>query len=67
MHDESSEPDRSRDHEHPCPDDDNADRSRDALTGRRETFDRDGYRHDCHGAKVHDAMTRRIAIRAAEL
>src|SRR5438876_9443717 len=28
--------------------------SRDALTGRCETFDGDGCRHDSHRAKVHD-------------
>jgi hypothetical protein len=37
-----------------CPDGDGPDGSRDALTGRRETFDGDGCRHESHCAKVHD-------------
>ena len=40
--DPSSEPGCSRDHKQPCPDDDGPDGSRDALTGRCETFDGDG-------------------------
>jgi hypothetical protein len=36
------------------PDDDGPDASRDALTGRCETFDVDGCRHDSHRAQVHD-------------
>jgi hypothetical protein len=40
--DASSEPGRSRDQKQPCPDDDGPDGSRDALTGRCETFGRDG-------------------------
>src|SRR5216117_2576985 len=50
----SSEPGCSRDQKQPCPDDDGPDGSRDALTGRCETFDGDGCRHDSHRAKVHD-------------
>jgi hypothetical protein len=50
----SSEPGCSRDQKQPCPDDDGSDGSRDALTGRCETFDGDGCRHDSHRAKVHD-------------
>ena len=44
----------SRDQKQPCPDDDGPGDSRDALTGRCETFDGDGCRHDSHRAKVHD-------------
>src|SRR5271163_4592140 len=54
MRDASSESGCSRDQEQPCPDDDGSDGSRDALTGRCETLDGDGYRHDSHHAKVHD-------------
>src|ERR1700676_2379227 len=54
MRDASSEPGCSRDQTHPCPDDDGPDGSRDALTGRCETFDGDGCRDDSHRAKVHD-------------
>src|SRR5216117_1345970 len=50
----SSEPGCSRDQKQPCPDDDGSDGSRDALTGRCETFDGDGCRHDSHRAQVHD-------------
>jgi hypothetical protein len=50
----SSEPDCSRDQEQSCPYDDGSDGSRDALTGRCETLDGDGCRHDSHRAKVHD-------------
>ena len=50
----SSEPGCSRDQKQPCPDDDGPGGSRDALTGRCETFDGDGCRHDSHRAKVHD-------------
>jgi hypothetical protein len=42
------------------------DGSRDALTGRGETFDGDGCRHHSHRAKVHDPDDRRIAIRQAQ-
>ena len=52
--DPSSEPGCSRDQEQPRPDDDGSDGSRDALTGRCETFDGDGCRHDSHRAQVHD-------------
>jgi hypothetical protein len=52
--DASSEAGCSRDHKRRCPDDDGPDGSRDALTGRCETFDGDGGRHDSHRAKVHD-------------
>ena len=52
--DASSEPGCSRDQKQPCPDDDGPDGSRDALTGRCETFDGDGCTHDSHRAKVHD-------------
>src|SRR5688500_18257570 len=44
----------SRDQKQTCPDDDGADGSRDALTSRCETFDRDRCRHGSHRAKVHD-------------
>ena len=50
----SSEPGCSRDQKQPCPDGDGPDDSRDALTGRCETFDGDGCRYDGHRAKVHD-------------
>jgi hypothetical protein len=50
----SSEPGRSRDQEHSCPDDHGPDGSRDALAGRCETLGGDGGRHDSHRAKVHD-------------
>ena len=53
--DASSEPGCSRDQKQPCPHDDGPGGSRDALTGRCETFDGDGCRHDSHRAKVHDA------------
>ena len=53
--DASSEPRCSRDEKQPCPDDDGPDGSRDALTGRRETFDGDGWSHHSHHAKVHHA------------
>src|SRR5512132_3875528 len=52
--DASSEPGCSRDQKQPCPDDDGPDGSGDALTGRCETLDGDGCRHDSHRAKVHD-------------
>jgi hypothetical protein len=52
--DASSEPGCSRDQKQPCPDDDGPDGSRDTLTGRCETLDGDGCRHDSHRAKVHD-------------
>ena len=55
--DASSEPGCSRDQKQPCPDDDGPGGSRDALTGRCETFDGDGCRHDSHRAKVHDPET----------
>jgi 2'-5' RNA ligase superfamily len=51
----SSEPGCSRDQKQSCPDGDGPGSSRDALTGRRQTFDGDGCRHDSHRAKVHDA------------
>jgi hypothetical protein len=54
MRDASSEPGCSRDQEQPSPDDDGSDGPRDALTGRCETFDGDGCRHDSHCAQVHD-------------
>ena len=54
MRDASSEPGCSRDQEQACPDDDGADGSRDALTGRCETFNGDGCRHDSHREQVHD-------------
>jgi hypothetical protein len=54
MRDVSSEPGCSRDPEQPCPDDGGSDGSRDALTGRCETFDGDGCRYDSHSAQVHD-------------
>jgi len=38
----------------PAPTTTGPDGSRDALTGRCETFDGDGCRHDSHRAKVHD-------------
>src|SRR5215208_1612392 len=52
--DASSEPGCSRDQKQPCPDDDGPGASRDALTGRCETFYGDGCRYDSHRAKVHD-------------
>src|SRR5713101_4379689 len=52
--DASSEPGCSRDQKQPCPDDDGPGDARDARTGRGETFDGDGCRHDSHRAKVHD-------------
>jgi hypothetical protein len=52
--DASSEPGCSRDQKQPCPDADGPDGARDALTGRRKTFDGDGCPHDSHRAKVHD-------------
>src|SRR5215471_19004142 len=45
----------SRDQKQTCHDDDGPDGSRDALTGRCETFDGDDCRHDSHREKVHDA------------
>src|SRR6266436_4248339 len=54
MRDASSEPGCSRDQEQPCPDDDGSDGSRGALTGRCETFDGDGCRHDSHRAQGPD-------------
>ena len=44
--DASSEPGCSRDQKQPCPNGDGSGNSRDALTGRCETFDGDGRRHD---------------------
>ncbi len=55
VRDASSEPGFSRDQEQPGPDDDGADGSRDALTGRCETFGGDSCRYACHRAQVHDA------------
>lgn len=52
--DASSERGCSRNQKQPCPNDDGPDGLRDALTGRCETFDADGCRHDSHRAKVHD-------------
>ena len=52
--DASSEPSGSRYQKEPCSDDDGPGGSRDALSGRCETFDGDGCRHDSHHAKVHD-------------
>jgi hypothetical protein len=48
---------RSRDQQQSCHDDNGPDGSRDALTGRCETFDGDACRHDSHRAKVHDPQT----------
>src|SRR6266571_682895 len=50
----SSEAGCSRDQKQTCPDGDGPGGSRDALTGRCETFDGDRCRHDSHRAKVHD-------------
>src|SRR6266516_4653538 len=50
----SSEPGCSRDQKQPCADDGGPDGSRDALTGRCETFHSNGARHDRHRTKVHD-------------
>jgi len=47
----SSERGCARDQEQPRPDDDGSDGSRDALTGRCETFDGDGCHHDSHRAQ----------------
>jgi len=52
--DASSEHGCSRDQKQPCRDDDGPGDSRDALTGRCETLDGNGCRHDSHRAKVHD-------------
>jgi hypothetical protein len=54
MRDALSEPGCSGDQEQPCSDDDGSDGSRDALTGRCETFGGDGCHHDSHRAQVHD-------------
>src|SRR6266851_9267511 len=53
--DASSEPGCSRDQKQPYPDGDGPGGSGDALTGRCETLDSYGCRHDSHRAKVHDA------------
>jgi hypothetical protein len=50
----SSEPGCSRDEEQARSYGDGSDASREALTGRCETFDRDGCRHHSHRAQVHD-------------
>ena len=52
--DASPEPDCSRDQKQSCTDDDGSGDPRGALTGRCETLDGDGCRHDSHRAKVHD-------------
>jgi hypothetical protein len=44
----------SHDQKQPCPDRNGPYGPPDALTGRRETFHRNGYCHDSHRAKVHD-------------
>src|SRR5499425_837744 len=49
-----SMPGCSRDQKQTCHDDDGPDGSRDALTGRCETFEGDDCRHDSHREKVHD-------------
>jgi hypothetical protein len=54
MPDASSEAGCSRDQKQPYPGGNGSDGSRDALTGRCETFDSDGCRHDSHRAQVHD-------------
>jgi hypothetical protein len=51
--DASSERRCSRDQKQPCTDSHDPEGSRDALTGRRETFDGDGCRHDSHRAQFH--------------
>ena len=43
-----------RDQKQPCADGDGPGGSGGALTGRCETLDGDGWRHDSHRAKVHD-------------
>jgi len=53
MQDASSEPGCLRNQKQPDPDGNGSDGSRDALTGRCETFDRDGCGNDSHRAKVH--------------
>src|SRR6266571_8613912 len=50
----SSEAGCSRDQKQTCPDGDGPGGSRDALTGRCETFDGDGGRDDSHRVEVHD-------------
>ena len=52
--DPSRESDGSCDQKQPCSDGDDPDGSRDALTGRCETFGGDGCRDDSHRAQVHD-------------
>lgn len=52
--DASSDPRCLRDQEHACANGDDPGGSRDALTGRSETFDGDGRRHDNHRAQVHN-------------
>ena len=54
MRDASSEPGCSRDQEQPHPDDDSSDGSCDLLTGRCETFGRDGCGRDRHRTQIHD-------------
>src|SRR6267154_5534520 len=50
----SFEPGCAHDQKQSCLDDDGPGGSRDALTGRSETFDGDGCRHDSHRAKIYD-------------
>ena len=52
---ESYKPRCSRDQEQRNPDCDYPKSSRDMLTARGETFGSDGYCHDSHHSKVHDA------------
>ncbi|HSU05559.1 MAG TPA: hypothetical protein VLI93_08300, partial [Acetobacteraceae bacterium] len=53
--DASSDPGCSRNQDKPCPDAHGSDGARDAFTGRCETFNGDGCRHDSHRAQVHDS------------
>jgi hypothetical protein len=64
--DESSEPDCSPDQKQPCPDDDGPDGSRDALTGRCQTFDVMAAATTAIARKSTTPMTRRSAIRPAQ-
>jgi hypothetical protein len=63
--DTSSESGCSRDQKQPCPDGDAPVGSGDALTGRCETLDGDGCRHDSHRAKVHDPDDQKDRLQAS--
>jgi hypothetical protein len=55
VHGASSDPGCSHNQKQPCRYDEDPYGSRDAHTGRCQTFGSDGCRHDSHRAKVHDA------------